>query len=195
MITMITTWCSLFRLRLASIFFLISCLGSVAIGQVWVTHVTNPLEVPVRFGLLVPSLAAVAVAIGSVGPRAALPDPDRVRVARLSWFVTLTVVAFLALLPTAVLGAGSVPTILRAVLALTAGAMLPVILRVPSISWLPPSLYTFAALQFGGTGHERYASWAQLLNPEASAQGVLVAFALWLLAAAGYALRRPVAAR
>ncbi len=193
---MLRSWLGVHPWRLALGLIALATLGSVFLGRAWVsrtltisTATPDVLESPTPLGMLMPVVAAAGIAVGCTGPRVRLPEPTRVRVGRLAWVAALTATACVALLVTrAAPGA-----VVRGVLILTALALIPVVLRLPMVAWVPPVVYLMASVYFGGQSGGRWAWWAQAFNPDAEPQDVIVAAGIWAAVAGAYALRPPVA--
>lgn len=144
----------------------------------------QPLVNPVAVALLLPVVAAVAVAVACAGPRLGLPNPSRNRRARLAWlgcWTGLAALVILMTLPTAATPAA----IVRNLVIDVALALVATVRGHPELAWILPVLLTTSAMQFGGTdsGH---VWWAVVIDADSSRMALLAAAGLFAAATVAY---------
>ncbi len=162
-------------------------------------HMTSRLIVelgaPVATGMFVPAAAGVCVAIGCAEVRLPQLETTKVRLARVPWVLALTVIALIAA-ATVVGGAaraGSVTPIelgavVRGVLVSAALAVATVRFASASLAWLPTTLVTAFAAQFGTDGIT-YSWWGLTLAPAAGPVSIAVSAVMFTFALLAYAIQ------
>jgi hypothetical protein len=193
-VPLVRAWIGVHRWRLAA--------GLLAAAAALVTVTRNgvvesvgghTLYTPVPWILLVPMIASVAVGIGAASVTQYLPDPPRAKVARAAWLLFLALAATAVCLPgvgDTRIGQVTVAAVIRNVLFCIVLAMPATLVRQPQYCWILPSLYLFAAAQFGLTtpGSQW---WAMVLRPGTQASELLITGVAFAAIGVIYALRRP----
>lgn len=147
-------------------------------------------ETPVSLLLLVPTIAGIAVAVGSdTAARLPLPTPKRLLGARLAWVAGLTAtaaaVASLGQLigPAVPWQAGIRNTLLHASL-----AVLTVTLGYASLAWLPPVGMTLLCMLFGYPPSEPgYYWWAAIMEEQVTITQWTAVCAIFIAVSVSYA--------
>ncbi|MFF8837910.1 hypothetical protein [Streptomyces sp. NPDC015130] len=148
-------------------------------------------ETPVSLLLLVPTIAGVAVAVGTDNTaRIPLPEPLRLIGTRLGWMTVLTMAAAAAANLGQLIGpavpwqAGLRNTLVHASLAVATSA-----LGYISVAWLPPVGLTLASMLFGYPPSEpRYYWWAVIMEKEVTSGQWASVIGAFTAAACIYAL-------
>jgi hypothetical protein len=177
----VRSWLSVHQIGPALFLLAVAGAGSLLLATSTVEDVgVVRLAVPVSALLLLPALAGVAAAIGTVRQASLpLPDPPRAIAARLiSALVLITVAVLVSLSGLLVADDRTAGPIIRNVL-LHAGLAL-VMARIDTrLQWLPSLVLTLMAMMFGySEPGGRIARWAFVLDGTLSTWQVAVAVAL-----------------
>jgi|GEM_PF-1290681 len=185
-------WLGVHRTRTAGLVLAASLLMSLLVRASVVDRIGGQQLVnPVALALLIPTVAATGVAIGCVGPALPLPNPVRARVARAAWSATLTATAFVVCTAgPATVGGSQVPTaaVARNVALATAMALVAVLLGRAMFAWLPSTVYSLVAMQFGLRTDGSVAAWAAVVDVRVTGTQVTVALLALVLTLLGYSV-------
>lgn len=179
---------------------LVACLSVFVFGHGFSR--LGPVSLPsvVLSSLVLPLMTGVAVATAAVNAvHLDLPDPWRVRRARLGWCAMWLGMAAASagsgLLVRAPSSELLLPTI-RNVLVYSAISLPLATERKGSLIWLPAVLLTLAAAVFGfADNRDQWYWWAVVLDAQVTGHQLVAASFLMLLAAAHYTFRDPAGRR
>ncbi|MEU2119473.1 hypothetical protein ABZ567_28370 [Streptomyces sp. NPDC016459] len=186
-LTLVRAWAGVHPTRSALILLAVATLLSLTGARAAIDNLGFLLfDTPVPLLLLVPVLAAVAVAMGSDNTaRLPLPQPPRLACARLLWLLTLTALAACA----SNLGQLADPVVdwqptTRNLLLYTSLTITTATLASPALAWLPPVTLTVVAMFFGyRTTQPGYHWWATIMEQATSPAQWSCATASFLVAA------------